>query len=60
MCSYRDERRAEFVARRLTETNESLSAIAHDAGYADQSHMTSTFASLSGMTPAKFRDLFRR
>jgi len=60
MCSYRDERRAQFVASRLTETNESLSAIAHDAGYADQSHMTSAFASSSGMTPASFRKYFRR
>jgi AraC-like DNA-binding protein len=59
MCSYRDRKRSELLASRLTESNDRLSEIAFDAGYADQSHMTASFLAHSGMTPKEFRARFR-
>jgi AraC-like DNA-binding protein len=42
-------------ARRRLETRASLRDIAHDAGFADQSHFTRTFRRATGMTPAQYR-----
>lgn len=36
-----------------------LAALADQAGYADQSHMTRDFSSIYGLTPARYRALFR-
>ena len=36
-----------------------LAALASDAGYADQSHMTRDFTTIYGLTPARYRALFR-
>lgn len=36
-----------------------LAALASDAGYADQSHMTRDFTAIYGLTPARYRALFR-
>lgn len=35
-----------------------LAALAEDAGYADQSHMTRDFGTIYGLTPARYRALF--
>lgn len=36
-----------------------LAALADETGYADQSHMTRDFTSIYGLTPARYRALFR-
>ncbi len=40
--------------------SEPLGSIALDLGFASQSHFTSVFSHLTGMTPAKYRSGFRR
>jgi AraC family transcriptional regulator len=52
------QRRAEFACHRLTASKDSLSVIAFDAGFADQSHFTNTFRKLVGMSPGLFRARF--
>jgi AraC family transcriptional regulator len=47
--------RAQHVARRLGESEEPLSVIACDAGFADQSHMTRVFKRLTGSPPGEHR-----
>ena len=47
--------RVQHVARRLVESNDPLSAIASDAGFADQSHMTRVFKRLTGYPPGDHR-----
>jgi AraC family transcriptional regulator len=38
----------------------SLADISYNTGFADQSHFTRTFARVTGMSPARFRNLFDR
>ncbi len=47
-------RRVEYAKERIR-AGAPLSEIAGDAGFADQSHFTRTFRSITGMTPAEFR-----
>ncbi|HLI96198.1 MAG TPA: AraC family transcriptional regulator [Candidatus Baltobacteraceae bacterium] len=47
--------RVQHVARRLTESDEPLSVIAAEAGFADQSHMTRIFKRVTGYPPGKHR-----
>jgi AraC family transcriptional regulator len=47
--------RVQHVARRLIESDDSLSAIASDAGFADQSHMTRVFKRVTGNAPGEHR-----
>lgn len=56
---YIRQRRVEFACHRLTTSNDALSAIAFDAGFADQSHFTNTFRLLVGTTPGRFRARLR-
>ena len=51
--------RLDWAARRLTESNESLSEVALGAGFADQSHLTRAFKRYLGLTPARYRHLKR-
>jgi len=44
----------------LQARSNTLAGIAHDLGFASQSHFTSLFSALTGMTPAKYRKQFRR
>lgn len=53
--TYIRQRRIEFATHRLVASRDSLSAIAFDAGFADQSHFTNTFRKLVGTTPGVFR-----
>jgi AraC family transcriptional regulator len=46
-------------ARNAILAGRSLSNVAVDAGFADQSHLTRTFRVVSGMTPAEFRRAHR-
>jgi AraC family transcriptional regulator len=57
---YIRQRRVEFACHRLTTSDDPLSEIALDAGFADQSHFTNTFRFLSGLTPGRFRARLRR
>ncbi|WP_163271129.1 helix-turn-helix transcriptional regulator [Chelativorans alearense] len=52
---YIRQRRIEFGCHRLTASQDLLSEIALDAGFADQSHFTNTFRRLVGMSPGAFR-----
>jgi AraC family transcriptional regulator len=47
--------RLDWAAGRLSTTNESLSTIAHRAGFADQSHFTRAFRAHAGIPPGEYR-----
>jgi AraC-like DNA-binding protein len=47
--------RVQFVCRRLTESDDSLSAIAHAGGFTDQSHMTRIFKRSTNVSPGAYR-----
>lgn len=57
--SYVRRLRLEWVARRLTESADPIASLAHDAGFADQPHLTRAFHAFSGMTPARYRRFTR-
>lgn len=43
------------ASERLIRTDDPITVIARDAGFADQSHFTRAFRRLKGMTPARYR-----
>lgn len=47
--------RVQYVARRLSESDEPLSAIAMESGFSDQSHMTRVFKRFAGYPPGEHR-----
>ncbi len=47
--------RAERARQLLVQTDRSLSAIAHECGFVDQSHLTRVFKRQIGLTPGAFR-----
>jgi AraC family transcriptional regulator len=51
--------RLDWAATRLEISEEGISAIALDAGFADQSHFTRTFRRHTGLTPQAYRRTFR-
>lgn len=48
-------RRIEAARSLLEGTGLSISAIAHETGFSSQSHLTTTFSKLMGMTPGSYR-----
>lgn len=52
---YLRRRRVQLARRRLGETDLPLAAIAAEAGFADQSHMTRMFKRFVGVTPGQYR-----
>ncbi len=54
-CQYVLEQRIIEAKRRLDQSEESIAAIAYDCGFGSQSHMTSVFTKLVGITPGKLR-----
>ena len=50
--------RLEWAATRLETSDESISAIAIQAGFADQSHFARTFKQHTGLTPLEYRRAF--
>jgi AraC family transcriptional regulator len=57
--TYARRLRLEWVAHRLAESDEPIASLAHEAGFADQPHLTRAFRAFSGLTPARYR-LLRR
>lgn len=51
--------RIEAARKQLVETQRSLSQIAMDCGFADQSHFTKRFRRITGMTPLEYRKRFK-
>jgi AraC family transcriptional regulator len=51
--------RLEAACRQIAQTNLSLSEIAANAGFYDQSHLSNTLKRHTGMTPAEFRSAAR-
>jgi AraC family transcriptional regulator len=51
--------RLEWAATRLETSEAAISAIALDAGFADQSHFTRVFKQYTGLTPAQYRVNYR-
>lgn len=49
--------RVQHARQLLTTTSQSLTDIALDCGFADQSHFSATFRKLTGLTPAVFRQM---
>jgi AraC-like DNA-binding protein len=47
--------RVQYVARRLSESDEPLAAIATESGFSDQSHMTRMFKRFTGHPPGEHR-----
>ncbi|HEX4457900.1 MAG TPA: AraC family transcriptional regulator [Polyangia bacterium] len=52
---YVRRRRFDRARRRLASANVSLTQVALEAGFADQSHFSRTFKRLAGMTPMEYR-----
>ena len=52
---YVTQRRLEWAKSLLRRSKEPLAIIAHEAGFADQSHLTSIFRREMGVTPGRFR-----
>jgi AraC family transcriptional regulator len=52
--------RVGYASRELTNSDSSLVEIGQASGFADQSHFSRTFKRLMGMTPARYRSLFRK
>ena len=52
--------RVEYASHLLSTSNTSLTQIAVEAGFAEQSHFNRTFKSVTGMVPSEFRRLSRR
>jgi AraC family transcriptional regulator len=52
--------RIDLASRELAETPKSIADIALDSGFCDQSHLTRAFKRIRGLTPAGFRQAFRR
>jgi transcriptional regulator GlxA family with amidase domain len=50
--------RLQEARRLLTSTELTLSAIALNTGFFDQSHFTKRFRKMTGMTPTQFRKTF--
>lgn len=57
---YVRELRIEYACREIVRGNSSLVEIALEAGFANQSHFSSTFKRLTGYTPASYRNFFRQ
>lgn len=58
ITDYRKRRRVQRVARDVSaRSRESLSTIAHAAGYADHAHMCREFRNVAGITPSGFRSI---
>ena len=55
--SYMRRLRLEWVARRLAESDDPIVSLAHEAGFADQPHLTRAFRAFTGLTPARYRRL---
>jgi AraC family transcriptional regulator len=53
--SYVRRLRVDWAADRLIGTNNPISAIAAEAGFADQAHLTRLFRRVTGVTPAAYR-----
>lgn len=53
-------RRVETASFLLRTSNDSLSQIAANTGFADQAHLTREFRRLTGVTPGRFRQLIAR
>jgi AraC family transcriptional regulator len=51
--------RIEFASQQLAATDTPIAAIAVASGFADQSHFSRTFKRLTGLTPAKYRVVYR-
>jgi AraC family transcriptional regulator len=49
------QRRLERATTLMRRTNQPLARIAQEAGFADQSHLTSVFRRETGVTPGQFR-----
>ena len=56
---YAHRHRVEWIARALATSTLSLSQLAQEAGFADQSHMTRLFGRYFGITPAAYRNAMR-
>ncbi|MGI9044316.1 MAG: AraC family transcriptional regulator [Gemmatimonadaceae bacterium] len=52
---YSRRRRLDAARKRLADPGASLSGVAFDLGFADQSHFTRTFKRYTGMTPHQYR-----
>lgn len=57
--TYARRLRLEWVARRLAESDDAIAALAIEAGFADQPHLTRAFLAFTGLTPARYRRLRR-
>ncbi len=60
MASYLRRLRVEKAASMLAGNDLPISRIAAEVGFADQSHLTRSFARYVGTTPGRFRDAHRR
>jgi AraC family transcriptional regulator len=58
--SYVRRLRLDFARRRICESDDPLSRVAADAGFADQSHLTREFRTHLGITPAALRRAAQR
>ena len=57
---YRRRERVRAVSQLLLDSPASLSDIAHECGFADQSHLTNVFRETAGISPNRYRSAFAR
>jgi AraC family transcriptional regulator len=55
ILDYLRQLRVEYASRQLSDSNDSLAAIAQAAGFSDQSHFSRIFKRVTGVTPAVYR-----
>jgi AraC family transcriptional regulator len=58
--AYRKRERVRAASALLLDSTVTLSRIAHECGFADQSHLTNVFREATGISPSRYRRAFAR
>lgn len=59
LIAYINQEKIEFSKQRLRYSDDSYGTISYTLGFSSQSHFTSVFRKVTGMTPKQYRDIYR-